>query len=358
MPITDSPIAVGSDHGFDLARLSSYLRSRIGDLSDEFEIFKFGSGHSNLTYMIRSADREFVLKCEPPGEKVRSAHDMHREFSILSKLYGHYPYVPQPLGYCDDASIIGTRFCVMQRLRGVIIRNQLPEDGPVKPEQVSQQFLRLLEAQAELHSIDIRAVGLEDFGRPIGYVERQVRGWQERLEKTRTKDMADFGAVTSWLIQHLPTGAHHAAVVHNDFKMDNLVWDQDDVVKLVGVLDWEMSTTGEPLMDLGFTLSFWPENSDPPEFRSLRSMPYPPLISRAKAINYYMMRASRSIESPEFFLCFGLFKRAVIEQLKYFRYTRGQAQDLRFAKLYEAVRILRDMCLTIISNGVSASKEG
>jgi aminoglycoside phosphotransferase (APT) family kinase protein len=306
--------------------------------------------------MIRSGDREIVLKCEPPGEKVRSAHDMHREFSILSKLYGHYPYVPRPLDYCDDTSIIGTRFCVMERLCGVIIRNRLADNGSVNSEQISQQFLRLLDALAELRSIDIHVAGLESFGRPIGYVERQVRGWQERLEKTRTKDMANFGAVTSWLIENLPVDAHRAAVVHNDFKMDNLVWDQDDLSKLVGVLDWEMSTIGDPLMDLGFTLSFWPENSDPPEFRSLRSLPYPPMISRAKAINYYMMRTGHSFERPEFYLCFGLFKRAVIEQLKYFRYTRGQAQDSRFAALNEAVRILRDMCLTVITKGVSASK--
>ena len=356
----DNPVELRAGQPIDVARLSAYLRSKIPGLAaSDIEILQFPSGHSNLTYMIKSGERELILKREPPGAKAKSAHDMGREFRILSSLYGRYPFAPQPFDYCEDASIIGGKFCVMERLKGVIVRGEYPADGSVTPIQVQTQFSRLIEALAQLHSLDVAAVGLADFGRPQGYRQRQVEGWKKRLDDAKTENMADFSAVTSWLTRHMPTEPEQTAVVHNDFKMDNLVWSTDDIAKLIGVLDWEMSTVGDPLMDLACTLSFWVEKTDPPEFRALRAMPgaRPDVLSRREAIRYYGMQTGRRIAATDFYLCFGLFRRAVIEQQKYFRYSRGQTQDPRFSKLDEAVRVLRDMCMKVIEDASKTGKQ-
>jgi aminoglycoside phosphotransferase (APT) family kinase protein len=238
----------------------------------------------------------------------------------------------------------------MERLKGVIIRRQYPEGMAITSDQVRSQFSGLIAGLANLHSIDIDAVGLGNFGRPIGYRQRQLDGWCKRLENAGTPDMTDFGEVTSWLADRMPKQPEVGAVVHNDFKIDNLVWNPADVTKLIGVLDWEMSTVGDPLMDLACTLSFWAERSDPSEFQALRSMPTarPEVFSRKEAVARYEALTGRKIGSIDFYLCFGFFRRAVIEQQKYARYLRGETQDPRFAMLDADIRVLRDMSLRII----------
>jgi aminoglycoside phosphotransferase (APT) family kinase protein len=351
----DLPVVIGADHPVDRVRLSDYLRRNIPDLTEELEVSQFPSGHSNLTYMIRSGMREFVLKCEPAGPKAKSAHDMGREFRILSKLYGEYSFAPRPFLYCEDDSIIGGKFCVMERLKGVIIRSEYPKDGTIEPGQVRGQFIGLIDALAELHSLDILAIGLSDFGRPQGYRQRQLDGWRRRLYDAKTDNMVDFDEVISRLTEHMPRTEEQAAIIHNDFKMDNLVWDSEKITKLVGVLDWEMATVGDPLMDLACTLSFWAEEGDPEEFRSMRGMPSarPEVWSRREAIEHYSERTKRPVADAKFYLAFGLFRRAVIEQQKYFRYSRALTQDSRFAKLDKSVRVLRDMSLSILSGEIS-----
>lgn len=346
----DLPVVINSDHAVDRAQLSAYLKCHIPGLTHELEISQFPSGHSNLTFNIKSGARELVLKCEPSGPKAKSAHDMGREFHILSKVHVVYSFAPQPLHYCEDDSIIGGKFCVMERLKGVIVRSEYPKDGTITPSQIRGQFIGLIDALAELHSLDTVATGLGDFGRPQGYRQRQLDGWRRRLYDSQTDNTVDFAEVISWLVTHMPRGAEQAAIIHNDFKMDNLVWDLNDVTRLVGVLDWEMATVGDPLMDLACTLSFWVEESDPKEFRSMRSMPSarPEVCSRREAIEYYSGRTKRPVEDVNFYLCFGIFRRAVIEQQKYCRYSRALTQDRRFAGLDESVRVLHDMCLSII----------
>ena len=349
----DQPDVMPLDEAINLPRLSLYLKSKITELSDvsgEIEVFRYNSGHANLTYMIRLGDQEFVLKREPPGTKAKSAHDMSREFHMLSKLYPWYSFAPKPFLYSDDASIIGGAFCVMEKRKGVIIRSRYPEDADIGPHQIGQQFKALIESLAELHKLNITAAGLGDFGRPEGYRQRQVVGWQQRLRNAATPDMADFNVVTSWLTEHLPKEVQAATVVHNDFKLDNLVWDPADISRLVGVLDWEMSTVGDPLMDLACTLSFWVEEGDPHEFRSIRAMPSarPGVLSRREAAACYTERTGRSVDFLDFLLCFGFFRRAVIEQQKYYRFSTGQTKDARFSDLNHAVTVLRDMCLSVM----------
>jgi aminoglycoside phosphotransferase (APT) family kinase protein len=238
----------------------------------------------------------------------------------------------------------------MERREGVIIRNQYPEDASIVPAQIRRQFRVLIEALAFLHKLDVAAVGLGDFGRPEGYRQRQVEGWQRRLRDSATSDMADFAEVTAWLTAHIPSDPQTPAVIHNDFKLDNLVWDAADITRLVGVLDWEMSTVGDPLMDLACTLSFWVEENDPQEFRSIRAMPTarPEVFSRREAAACYTDLTGRNVDALDFYLCFGFFRRAAIEQQKYYRYTSGQTQDARFSGLDRAVTVLRDMSLSVM----------
>jgi aminoglycoside phosphotransferase (APT) family kinase protein len=353
-PLTiDAPDRLHGDEGIDLERLADYLKSRIPGLSGDLELFKFSSGHSNLTYMVKCGDSDLVLKRPPAGRRARSAHDMGREFRVLSRLHGIYPYAPRAYDYCDDESIIGSPFCVMERVSGVIVRRQhAPE---VTPAQIAGQFTGLIDALADLHSIDVAAAGLSDFGRPQGYRRRQLEGWQKRLEAARTDNMADFSAVTEWLAAHVPRDPESAAIVHNDFKLDNVVWTAGDITKLKAVLDWEMSTIGDPLMDLACTISFWVQESDPAEFRALRAMPtgQPGVMGRQEAVTRYARRRGIAADSIDFYLCFGLFRRAVIEQQKYVRFRRGETDDSRFENLDRVIGVLREMCSNVMSGRMS-----
>ena len=348
--MVDTAVDIGAAP-IDIDALEAYLRRRFDDLDGEFSLLRFPAGHSNLTYLAQIGQRALVIKCSPPGNKAVAAHDMGREFGMLSRIQAAYPFAPRAYDYSDDPSVIGLHFFTMDRLRGVIIRSEFPEEARANPRLVPNVFTGLLDGLAALHQIDVDAVGLSDFGRPEGYRERQVQGWIKRMEAARTDDAPDFAPIASWLQQHLPRGPHAKAVVHNDFKLDNLVWREGRIDELIGVLDWEMSTIGDPLMDLACTLSFWVQEDDPAEFRALRAMPttWPGVLSREGAINYYAARTGSRLDPAEFFLCFGLFRRAVIEQQKYARFVRGQSDDPRYANLQGAVHTLRAMCLSAMA---------
>jgi|HubBroStandDraft_5_1064220.scaffolds.fasta_scaffold34596_2 aminoglycoside phosphotransferase (APT) family kinase protein len=344
----DLPGEVKPDQSLDVTRLSNYLRRVLPALSGEFELLQFPSGHSNLTYLLRIGGRELVLKREPSGSKAKSAHDMGREFLMLSKLHGKYPFAPEAIHYCEDTSVTGGKFCVMERISGVIIRRDYPTDTDDKA--IQSQYRTLVQGLAALHSLNVADVGLDQFGRPESYRTRQIEGWIKRLTDAATPDMPDFGEITSWLARNSPERPQDVAVIHNDFKMDNLVWSGADITTLIGVLDWEMATVGDPLMDLACSLSFWVQESDPPEFRSLRAMPSVGhgVISRAEAVDLYSRLTNRVVRSASFYLCYGLFRRAVIEQQKYARFLRGQTSDSRFSGLNKAIEVIKDMCLDTI----------
>ena len=343
------PVATASDPRFQ--NLTNYLQSKVEGLEGVLQFSRFPGGFSNQTFLVSSSGRELVLKAAPPGAKARGAHDVGREFEIVSKLYSVYPYLPHAVLRCDDLSVFGERFCVMERLQGIVVR-AYPDDGSVSADQPARHFTRLIDALAELHTVDYAAAGLVGLGKPQGYRERQLKGWQDRLEAARTDDMADFTAVVAWLSGHAPSGPQSAAIVHNDFKLDNLMWDARDISKLIGVLDWEMATLGDPLMDLACTLSFWIESGDPAPFRALRGMPsaMPGVMSRHEALSRYSLRIGREVADFKFYLCFALLRRAAIEQQKYVRYRTGESTDTRFAELNHAVTVLRDMCLEVIED--------
>jgi aminoglycoside phosphotransferase (APT) family kinase protein len=350
--VRDEATGVRSGEGLDLDRLGPYLEAHLDGVQGPIEIRQFPRGHSNLTYLLRAGDRELVLRRPPFGSKVKTAHDMGREFRILSRLSAVYPAAPRPLHLCEDESVLGAPFYVMQRIEGLILRKDLPRGLTMSPEQIRALHLGLVDTQAELHGLDLAAAGLADLGKPEGYVERQVTGWTKRYEGSKTDDLPVVERVASWLASHLPA-SQGAALIHNDFKLDNVVLSPDDPTKIIGVLDWEMATLGDPLMDLGTSLAYWVNTADDEVRQAVRWGPttVPGSLTRAEIVERYAARTGRDLGQIAFYYAFGLFKNAVVLQQIYYRYRQGLTKDERFAQLGIPINILMNMADEAIQQG-------
>ena len=327
----DEPTGVRSGEGLDLNRLGPFLQESL-DLGGEVRILQFPSGYSNLTYLLRIGDTDLVLRRPPFGSKPRSGHDMRREFTVLSALHGSFPYCPEPLLFCDDESIIGCPFYLMERLEGIIIRREVPPALGLEPADVRRIFERVIDVHAELHAVDYRAVGLGDFGNPEGYVERQIAGWSRRYRRARTPDVPDGKELMGWLEENTPADTGSGCIVHNDFRLDNVVLDPENPFNVIGVLDWEMAAIGDPLMDLGASLAYWVEKTDPAGFQAMRIMPtnVEGAPTRAEVVARYAAKSGLKIDNFTFYYCYGLFRLAVIIQQIYFRSYHGETGDPRF----------------------------
>jgi aminoglycoside phosphotransferase (APT) family kinase protein len=335
-------------------RLANYLRESVPELSEapRFEIEQFPSGHSNLTYLLRAGGREYVLRRPPFGSKVKSAHDMGREYRILSKLHRVYPLAPEPIAFCQDHDVIGADFYVMRRLTGIIIRKQLPPGLELGPDRIRALHAALVDNLVSLHSLDYVAAGLGDLGKPEGYVERQVTGWTKRYDGSRTDDIPSVDRVARWLAEHLPPEGS-PALIHNDYKLDNVVLAVDDPTRIIGVLDWEMSTIGDPSMDLGTTLSYWIEAGDDGPMHALAWGPThaPGAMTRRDIAEYYAEKSGRDTTDALFYYAFGLFKTAVVAQQIYYRYKQGLTKDERFAMMIMGVHVLCNQAVKAIETG-------
>lgn len=319
-------------------------------------IEQFPGGHSNLTYLVRCGapgdERELVLRRPPFGSKVKTAHDMGREFRILSRLWQVYPKAPRAFAGCDDLSVIGAPFYVMERVRGVILRHQkLPPGITLPPPAMRRLSEAAIDGLAELHAVDFAAAGLGDLGRPQGYVERQVTGWHERWKNSRTDDVPDVDRSFLWLADHLVPESG-ASLIHNDYKYDNLVFALD-MSGIIAVLDWEMATVGDPLMDLGSSLGYWLDPDDDPAMRSLPAGPttVPGNLTRAEVAERYGARSGRDVSQILFHYVYGLLKISVIAQQIYFRYKQGLTHDERFAGMIDAVRLFGRQAAGAIGRG-------
>jgi aminoglycoside phosphotransferase (APT) family kinase protein len=334
----------------DAQALKTYFAEYAPELHGEIEIRQFPGGASNLTYLLEVDGRECVLRRPPFGSEVKSAHDMGREFEVLSRLQGKFPYAPRPLVHCTDQDVIGAEFYVMDRLQGTIIRRDLPKELSLSPDQARKLCESLLDVQAELHSIDIDAAGMRDFGKPRGYIERQIKGWNDRFRKARTDDVPDCENLMAWLQEKMPADTGREAIIHNDYKLDNVVLDPDEPTRIIGVLDWEMATLGDPVMDFGCSMAYWVQADDPQMLRNVRMGPthLEGMLSRREMAERYQEKTGIEIDDFDYYHVFGMFRLAVIAQQIYKRFVEGKTQDQRFAAFGYFVQILNGACEQVI----------
>lgn len=356
------------EDAFDVEAVATWLRSVTPDdptllagvdLGDDDEpvipeVRQFSGGASNLTYVLRFPGMDLVLRRPPAGTKARGAHDMKREYHVQSALRPVYPLVPRMVGFCEDHSVIGSDFYVMERLEGTILRKDLPRE--LRPDVATIRRLSeaAVDALVDLHSVDVGAAGLDDLDRGEGYVRRQVEGWSARYRRARTPDVPDFAPVMKWLSANQPGDVGHC-LVHNDFRFDNLVLDPDDLTRVIGVLDWEMATVGDPLMDLGGALAYWVQDDDGPVFKAFRRQPTHArgMLTRWEVVQRYAERSGLEISEDDwrFYEVFGLFRLAVIAQQINHRFFHGQTTNPAFRAFRPAVAFLEQRCLRIIRTG-------
>ncbi len=343
--------AIRKGEELDAAALEKYLADNIDDASGPLVIEQFPMGHSNLTYLIKLGDREMVLRRPPFGSKVKSAHDMNREFTILSHLCDAYPPAPHPYLMCKDESIIGSEFYVMERRRGLILRGDKPAGLETTPEGIRAANQAFIDNLVTMHSLDYKAVGLEGMYKGEGYINRQVTGWSGRWEKSKTDDNSDMDRIIAWLNKDIPADSG-ATIIHNDYKYDNVLIAPDDLTKITAVLDWEMATIGDPLADFAGALGYWWEPDDVAFGSSQCFMTVSEgSMTRQEVVDYYAERSGRDITNMVYLYAFALFKLAVILQQIYYRYATGKTQDERFAPLGLVVAHLAQRTCTVIDSG-------
>lgn len=337
----------------DQSRLLPYLRAHVPHLEGSLIVEQFPAGFSNLTYLLRFPERELVLRRPPFGAKIKTAHDMEREYKILSHLYPVYGKVPRPLLFCDDESVLGAKFFVMERVAGVILRSQAPKGLELSPRLMRRLSEAFVENLVEIHGVDYNAAGLAELGQPEGYVMRQVNGWTKRYQNARTDSFASVEQLAEWLAENAPPDSPKAALIHNDYKYDNVVLAPEDLSRIIAILDWEMATIGDPLMDLGTSLGYWVDPDDPPDWQKLGFglTAMPGSLNRREVLSRYEELSGDSTGDFVFYYAFGLMKIAVIVQQIYFRYRQGLTKDPRFANLDVLIDACGRMALRAIERG-------
>ena len=341
-PSPDNPIAVRPEDAPDLTVINTFLQSEAPEIGPVLSIKRFPGGFSNLTYCLQTAETAYVLRRPPLGAAIQSAHDMGREYRVLQLLKPHYAKIPAPLAYCDNPDLIGAPFYIMERMQGVILRAHNTPGMQLAPDVLRRISEALVDNLVALHAIDIETTGLVQLGKPEGYVHRQVEGWIKRYFNAETDDIPAMHALAEWMPANIPA-RQSPTLLHNDYKHDNVLLDPNDLTQIRGVLDWEMATVGDPLMDLGATLAYWIEAGDPEMMRSYNLSWLPGNLTRRELTERYAEKSGRNVTDIRFYYVFGMFKNAVIGQQIYARWKKGQAQDPRFGKLIEMVKVLGEM---------------
>lgn len=320
--------------------LKQFLINNLNLLNGEIKIFQFPSGFSNLTYLINFNNKEYVLRRPPYGASIKSGHDMYREYNILNGLKNIYNKTPKPFIYSDDLKIIGAPFYIMERKKGIILRGNTPKDqlpNKLNMRRLSKKFISTL---AEIHRLNYKKAGLEDLGKPEGYITRQVIGWTKRYQASRTSEILEIDYVYKWLEKNIPQN-DFSALIHNDFKYDNLILSDDGKFNVLAILDWEMATLGDPLMDLGTSLGYWIDSTDPDNIQNnkFNISTAEGNLNRGELVSLYSKESKLDISDIVFYYVFGLFKIAVIVQQIFYRYKMRKSLDERFKDLDEIVKV-------------------
>jgi aminoglycoside phosphotransferase (APT) family kinase protein len=349
--VFDQPGPLRPEDAFDVGAVHGWLGEQVEGVASlgPPEVRQFPGGASNLTYLLRYPGRDLVLRRPPRGHKAASAHDMGREFRVQRQLKAVFPYVPEVLALCRDESVIGAPFYVMARIEGLILRATVPAGVSLPPDDARDLGRRAIDCLIELHRVDPEAAGLGDLGRGPGYVGRQVAGWTGRYRQARTDNVPTFEAVMEWLVRRQPADVA-TCLIHNDFRLDNVVLDRD--LRVVGVLDWEMATLGDPLMDMGGLLAYWVQADDDDVLTLFKKQPtdIPGMPTRAEVAAYYCAQTGFVVDNWTFYEVFGLFRLAVIMQQIYFRYHHGQTTNPAFTDFWFLVTYLEERCRSLIAD--------
>ena len=343
-------IPVRPEEAFDKSRLEAYLKGQLHGSDNSLAVRQFGGGKANLTYLLDYGEREYVLRRPPLGPVPPTAHDMAREYKVLSVLHENFPHAPRALHFCGDQEIIGAPFFIMDRKVGVVIRTTLPENFEKMangPQLISAQLINVL---AEFHQVGYSSLGLDDLGKPEGFLQRQVKGWKNRWDKAKHEDLPAVEKIYNWLNENIPETKNYS-IIHNYYKLDNVMYNANDPGKLIAVFDWDMCTLGDPLCDLGSLLSYWCTTSDPVFFQKVASMPIDDrFYSRVQLVQQYAEMTGFDVSNIRFYHVLGLYRLIGIAAQIYIRFLRGQTQDKRFAIFGDMINLVSEYGEELISD--------
>ncbi|KZS42990.1 aminoglycoside phosphotransferase [Aquimarina aggregata] len=338
-----------SGEELDLQKLLPWIKKNIPTINDQPTVTQFSGGASNWTYRLKFEQDDIILRRAPLGKKAAGAHDMPREFHLQKKLKPHYQYVPEMLAVCEDESVLGSTFYLMERLEGIILRKNLPKEVNWDEATVQKICYSFWDKMIELHQVDYKKEGLEGLGKGEGYIERQILGWNKRYANAKTWNVPSGKKVMKWLEENMPK-EEKLCVIHNDFRLDNVVLDPSDPSNVLGVLDWELAAIGDPLMDLGNSLAYWIEDNDTSFAKSMRRQPsnIPGMLTREEIITYYCQKTGREVDDFRFYRVYGLFRLAGIVQQIYYRYSKGYTKNKAFKNFWIASWYLIKTCENVI----------
>lgn len=343
--VIDKAGQVRTGEELDLERLNPWLKDNIPGLSGIPDVTQYSGGASNWTYCLAYPERELILRRAPAGTKAKGAHDMGREYRLQAALKPVYTYVPEMLAHSEDETLVGAEFYVMEKFTGLIPRKNLPRGTSLSREDTRTLCLNALDSLISLHQVDHKAAGLEHLGKGEGYTRRQIEGWTARYQKAKTWNVPSGKFVSNWLLNNLPE-KEHICITHNDFRFDNLVLKAEDPTQIIGVLDWELATLGDPLMDLGNSLAYWVEENDDFLAKSTRRQPthLAGMLTRQEVIDYYLEKTGFEVDDFTFYEVYGLYRLAAIAQQIYYRYHHKQTDNPAFKNIWFFVHYLLWRC--------------
>ena len=350
MSLIDQPKATRAEDALDINAVSAFVKSHYPNAFGALDIKQFPGGASNLTYQLNFDNVSLILRTSPKGTKAKGAHDMAREFRIMERLKPSYHYVPEMIALCSDESVIGREFYVMEKISGIIPRANLPKELILSETEVNTLCKNVIDTLIELHKVDIQSTGLHELGKGIGYCQRQVDGWSERYKKAKTWNVPSCNYVIDYLKANVPQ-QEKTCFIHNDFRFDNVVLDEHNPTKVIGVLDWEMATIGDPMMDLGNSLAYWVQADDDFVAKQTRRQPthLKGMLTRKEVIQYYCDQMGFDAKDFTFYEVYGLFRLAVIMQQIYFRYHHKQTTNKAFKNFWLLVNYMNWRCKRLIA---------